>query len=72
MARKKLTSSALKNEGRGPRKRKTIVPASNELDEDSRLGTVRKAFAEIDKIRARAKPLPKGMTVKDLIEDGRR
>jgi prevent-host-death family protein len=31
-----------------------------------------RAFAEIDKIRARVKPLPKGMTIKDLIEEGRR
>jgi prevent-host-death family protein len=33
---------------------------------------VREAFAEIDRIRARVKPLPKGMTIKDLIEEGRR
>jgi prevent-host-death family protein len=33
---------------------------------------IKKAFAEIDKIRSRIKPLPKGMTVKDLIEEGRR
>jgi len=39
------------------------APANNDI---------RKAFAEIDKIRARVKPLPKGMTVKDLIEEGRR
>ncbi len=29
-------------------------------------------FADIEQIRKRAKPLPKGMTVKDLIEEGRR
>ncbi len=34
--------------------------------------TVKEAFAEIDRIRARVKPLPKGMTIKDLIEEGRR
>jgi prevent-host-death family protein len=34
--------------------------------------TIAQAFAEIDRIRKRIKPLPKGMTVKDLIEEGRR
>lgn len=34
--------------------------------------SVGEAFAEIDRIRQRMKPLPKGMTVKDLIEEGRR
>lgn len=29
-------------------------------------------FARIEQIRKHAKPLPKGMTVKDLIEEGRR
>jgi prevent-host-death family protein len=29
-------------------------------------------FEDIERIRLRAKPLPKGMTVKDLIEEGRR
>jgi prevent-host-death family protein len=29
-------------------------------------------FDDIERIRLRAKPLPKGMTVKDLIEEGRR
>jgi prevent-host-death family protein len=29
-------------------------------------------FADIERIRKRAKPLPKGMTIKDLIEEGRR
>jgi hypothetical protein len=33
---------------------------------------VKKVFADIEKIRRRVKPLPKGMTVKDLIEEGRR
>jgi prevent-host-death family protein len=30
------------------------------------------AFADIDRVRQRIKPLPKGITVKDLIEEGRR
>lgn len=34
--------------------------------------SVREAFAEIDRIRRKMKPLPKGVTVKDLIEEGRR
>jgi prevent-host-death family protein len=42
-----------------------IVPASNNV-------SLKEAFAEIERIRMRAKPLPKGMTVKDLIEEGRR
>jgi prevent-host-death family protein len=35
-------------------------------------GTLRDAFAEIERIRKRVKPLPRGVTVKDLIEEGRR
>ncbi len=42
-----------------------IVPARNDV-------SLKKAFAEIERIRMRAKPLPKGMTLKDLIEEGRR
>jgi prevent-host-death family protein len=34
--------------------------------------SVAEIFADIEKIRRRAKPLPKGITVKDLIEEGRR
>ena len=34
--------------------------------------TLKEAFADIDRIRRRVKPLPKGTTVKDLIEEGRR
>jgi prevent-host-death family protein len=29
-------------------------------------------FAHIEEIRGRAKPLPQGVTIKDLIEEGRR
>jgi prevent-host-death family protein len=42
-----------------------LVPARNEV-------SVKEAFANIDRIRMRAKPLPKGVTIKDLIEEGRR
>lgn len=42
-----------------------LIPARNEVD-------LKAAFARIDEIRKTAKPLPKGMTVKDLIEEGRR
>ncbi len=42
-----------------------IAPAHEKVD-------LKKVFADIDRIRRRAKPLPKGMTVKDLIEEGRR
>jgi prevent-host-death family protein len=34
--------------------------------------SVKEAFARIEEIRKRVKPLPKGMTIKDLIEEGRR
>jgi prevent-host-death family protein len=34
--------------------------------------SVEEAFARIERIRKRVKPLPKGMTVKDLIEEGMR
>jgi len=33
---------------------------------------LKEVFARIEQIRKSAKPLPKGMTVKDLIEEGRR
>jgi len=33
---------------------------------------MKEAFAQIDRIRRTLKPLPKGTTVKDLIEEGRR
>lgn len=42
-----------------------IVPAQSDV-------RLKEAFAEIERIRMRAKPLPKGMTLKDLIEEGRR
>lgn len=42
-----------------------IVPARPEL-------SIEEAFAQIDRIRSKVKPLPKGMTIKDLIEEGRR
>ena len=40
-----------------------IVPARNT--------DLKEIFADIDRIRKRAKPLPKGLTIKDLIEEGR-
>jgi prevent-host-death family protein len=46
-----------------------IVPAQSEAQD---LAEIKKAFANIEKIRRRAKPLPRGVTVKDLIEEGRR
>ena len=42
-----------------------LVPAQSAVD-------LKQVFAEIEHIRLRAKPLPKGMTVKGLIEEGRR
>jgi prevent-host-death family protein len=42
-----------------------IVPVRPEL-------SMEEAFAQIDRIRSKVKPLPKGVTIKDLIEEGRR
>ncbi|MGA9390609.1 MAG: type II toxin-antitoxin system prevent-host-death family antitoxin [Candidatus Sulfotelmatobacter sp.] len=42
-----------------------LVPARNAI-------TLKEAFADIERIRLRTKPLPKGMTIKDLIEEGRK
>jgi prevent-host-death family protein len=42
-----------------------IVPARQNVD-------LKEVFADIERIRRRARPLPKGMTIKDLIEEGRR
>jgi prevent-host-death family protein len=42
-----------------------LVPARNDVD-------LKEVFARIEQIRKTAKPLPKGRTVKDLIEEGRR
>ena len=46
-----------------------IVPAQSEEQD---LAEIKEIFANIEKIRRRAKPLPRGVTVKDLIEEGRR
>jgi len=42
-----------------------IAPAPPKID-------LKQVFADIEQIRKRAKPLPRGITVKDLIEEGRR
>ncbi len=34
--------------------------------------SLKEVFADIERIRKRAKRLPKGLTIKDLIEEGRR
>jgi antitoxin (DNA-binding transcriptional repressor) of toxin-antitoxin stability system len=44
-----------------------LVPARENKKVD-----LKEVFADIERIRKRAKPLPKGMTIKDLIEEGRR
>lgn len=45
-----------------------LVPTQDKPD----LRDVKEIFADIEKIRRKAKPLPPGVTVKDLIEEGRR
>jgi prevent-host-death family protein len=42
-----------------------LVPAGKEVD-------LKEVFDDIERIRRRTKPLPKGTTIKDLIEEGRR
>jgi prevent-host-death family protein len=42
-----------------------LTPAHDQVD-------LKAVFERIDQIRKSAKPLPKGMTIKDLIEEGRR
>jgi prevent-host-death family protein len=42
-----------------------LVPARSEV-------SLKEAFEQIDRVRMRTKPLPKGVTIKDLIEEGRR
>ena len=42
-----------------------LVPARSEV-------SLKEAFEQINRIRMRAKPLPKGLTIKDMIEEGRR
>jgi prevent-host-death family protein len=42
-----------------------LSPAQTNVD-------LKEVFARIEEIRKSVKPLPKGMTVKDLIEEGRR
>ena len=42
-----------------------LSPARREVD-------LKHVFENIERIRIRSKPLPKGMTVKNLIEEGRR
>jgi prevent-host-death family protein len=41
-----------------------ITPARENID-------LKKVFEGIERIRLRTKPLPKGVTIKDLIEEGR-
>ncbi|MGB7603346.1 MAG: type II toxin-antitoxin system prevent-host-death family antitoxin [Candidatus Sulfotelmatobacter sp.] len=41
-----------------------IVPARTNI-------SLKEAFADIERIRKRVKPLPKGVTIRNLIEEGR-
>lgn len=45
-----------------------LVPAQEKTD----LRDIKEIFASIERIRRKAKPLPAGVTAKDLIEEGRR
>ena len=55
-----------KPSSRGKRLPKTSSPVEGVPER-----TIAEVFASIDEIRKRVKPLPKGVTIKDLIEEGR-
>jgi hypothetical protein len=61
---KKKRASKLKIRGRAS-------PAVENATEESRKRTIEEVFDNIERFRQRVKPLPKGLTIKDLIEDGR-
>ena len=42
-----------------------LVPVRNNV-------SLKEAFADIERLRKRTKPLPKGVTTRNLIEEGRR
>ncbi len=44
----------------------------NSLEEDRLVEQRTESFRAIKRLRARIKPLPKGVTIRDLIEDGRK
>ena len=71
MANKRLSKRKAKSADTSSTRRSTTSQATIRSEEKARREALKKAFAEIEKIRKRAKPLPKGVTVKDLIEEGR-
>jgi hypothetical protein len=62
-----MRTSKAKQTSNSRRSRTTAETAAPRTDDG-----LERAFARIDQIRKTAKPLPKGMTIKDLIEEGRR
>ena len=64
-----LVDRASQGERIGITKRGKLAAVISPADDPADLKAI---FADIERIRKRAKPLPKGMTVKDLIEEGRR
>jgi len=74
-AKQKL-SELVERASRGERIRITrrgIVAAEiGPARENSDLEDLKEIFAGMERIRKKAKPLPAGVTIKDLIEEGRR
>jgi prevent-host-death family protein len=64
-----LVERASEGEQIGITKRGKLAAMIVPVGSDKSLAEV---FADIEEIRKRAKPLPKGITVKDLIEEGRK
>jgi prevent-host-death family protein len=73
-AKQKL-SELVERASRGERIRITrrgkVAAEIGPVQEKPDLQDLKEVFAKMDEIRKRAKPLPRGVTIKDLIEEGR-
>ena len=73
-AKQKL-SELVERASRGERIRITrrgkVAAEIGPVQEKPDLENLNEIFAKMDEIRKRAKPLPRGVTIKDLIEEGR-
>ncbi|MGB9465813.1 MAG: type II toxin-antitoxin system prevent-host-death family antitoxin [Candidatus Acidiferrum sp.] len=74
-AKQKL-SELVERASRGERIRITrrgkVAAEIGPVQEKPDLQDIKEIFAGMERIRKRAKPLPRGVTIKDLIEEGRR
>jgi prevent-host-death family protein len=73
-AKQKL-SELVERASRGERIRITrrgkVAAEIGPVEEKPDIEDIKEIFAKMDEIRKRAKPLPRGVTIKDLIEEGR-